>query len=83
MIRGYQLTGCREGFSSTTQSIDGVCTNKTNGGTDVYLTPVEMAAGLYTFNCFLGGTTNRFAPSHAIIGELAFCTWNYGVAIRP
>ena len=65
----YQLTGCPDIFSSTIglERTDGVCTNKTSQGTDLFLTLSQTVAGLYNFSCFT--PIDNFKSNYAIIGK--------------
>ena len=71
----YRLTGCPDTFSSTIERIEGVCTNKTSQGIDLFMTLSQMVVGLYDFTCFTQRNSRRifrsnYASNYAIIGKL-------------
>ena len=67
----FNLTGCPDTFSSTMERIEGVCTNKTSQGIDLFMTLSQMVVGLYDFTCFSQRNSRRiFRSNYAIIGKL-------------
>ena len=63
----YRLRGCPTEFFNTYQSTSGVCSVRTDNGTDLILAVNEMAPGLHSFSCMVPEAPNEIVSNYAVI----------------